>query len=145
MVKFSDTWCPANCHPQAASPGWPNTLKQYRSGSKRPADAGVSARSTCSIAITETTLAYPARLVPVMISSCPSRRWPSSSAPIGNPARCSDGRKDQSRRSSPNGKHALSRWDPVSAARKAAAAAVICPAVSGTSASCLMMPNRIPA
>ena len=94
------------------------------------------------MAITETTLAYPGRLVPVTISSCASLRWLSSSAPIGKPVRSGDGTKDQSRRSSPNAKHAFSRCDPVSAARKAAVAAAIRPAVSGTSASFIAMPHR---
>jgi hypothetical protein len=53
------------------------------------------------MAITETTFAYPGRLVPAAISSCASLRWPSSSAPIGRPPRSRAGRNDQSRRSSP--------------------------------------------
>jgi hypothetical protein len=62
-VKFSDTWCPASCHPQGspAAPGSPKMRKQYRSGSNRcarsGADASMSARRTCSIAMTETTVA----------------------------------------------------------------------------------------
>ena len=84
------------------------------------------------MAITETTLVYPGRLVPAAISSCASLRWPSSSAPIGRPSRSGAGRNDQSRRSSPNAKHARLRCVSVSAARNAAAAAAIRPAVSGT-------------
>jgi hypothetical protein len=53
------------------------------------------------MAITETTFAYPGRLVPAAISSCASLRWPSSSAPIGRPPRSRAGRNEQSRRSSP--------------------------------------------
>ena len=64
--------------PRPRSPGAPNTRKLYRSGLNRSASPGGSARSTCSMAITETTLVYPGRLVPATISSCASLRWPSS-------------------------------------------------------------------
>ena len=102
-VKLSDTWCPANCQPHVRSPGVPNSLKQYRSGLNRSvSDSGDLARSTCSMAMIDTTLVYAGRLVPVTISSCPSRRWPSSSAPTGSPSRSVAGRNDQLRRSSPN-------------------------------------------
>jgi hypothetical protein len=61
-VKFSDTWCPASCHPHGAvPPGVPNTRRQYRSGSNMCAIAGcaasIIARLTCSIAMIETTFA----------------------------------------------------------------------------------------
>ena len=99
-VKLSDTWCPANCHPQAWSPGEPNTLKQYRSGSNRSARSGASAQNML-MAITDTTLVYPGRLVPVTISSCAEPPLPSSSTPMVSPFRSGAGRYDQSRRSEP--------------------------------------------
>ena len=87
------------------------------------------------MAMTDTTFAYPGRLVPVTISSCASRRCPSPSAPIGSPFRSGTGRNDQSRRTSsapelepesePKAKHARSRCAAVSATRNADAAPAI--------------------
>ena len=104
------------------------------------------------MAITDTTLVYPGRLVPVTISSCASRRCPSSSVPIGSPFRSCAGRNDQSRRSWPESgprakpmlkpdskaKHARSRCLAVSAPRNADAAPVIRSAVSGTASRSLL-------
>jgi hypothetical protein len=91
-VKLSDTWCPASCHPHgAAPPGVPKTRKQYRPGSNRCEIAGaascVSARRTCSIAMIETTFAYPGMLTDAAISSCASLRCGSLSDPIASPSR----------------------------------------------------------
>ena len=100
------------------------------------------------MAITDTTFVYPGRLVPVTISSCASRRCPSSSAPIASPFRSCAGRNDQSRRApepepDPKAKHARSRCPVDSAASKADAAPVIRSAVSGTASRSLLSTTSI--
>ena len=137
-VKFSDTWCPASCQPHgAAPPGVPKIRKQYRSGSNRCAIAGasssMSARRTCSIAMMETTFAYPGMLTDAAISRCASLRCGSVSDPIASPPRSGSGRYDHSRRA-PESSKSLARTyrcDSSSAPLNAAAAAAIRAAVSG--------------
>jgi len=118
--EFEQLVRPGRCHPRAPTPVRSgearHLVSRYRSGSKPtqpPANlSGATARSTCSMAITRTTLAYAGMLVPVPRSDSAEwlQRCPASSAPIGSPPRVPRrGRdSDAGRRSSPNPERAVS-------------------------------------
>ena len=96
----------------------------------------IVAGRTCSIAMMETTLAYPGMDVAATISSCASFRCGSDSALSGSPGRTSAGRYDHSRRVSPrskgvNGTLAMVSWPASRLSRNPTAAPAIRLAVCG--------------